>query len=365
MGRRPFVRRRWRHGSPFPVCQGMPPPAPRPPRSPRQFRLRSRTPVVPSCPASRQMVSRSCRPAVSDAPCCPSKSGTSFSIRPRRLKCGNVANPCQPVHLPGPVQNALPFRKRHLDVDSRKLRLPRPCRIPAGCPVARSVEVASDHTAIQRRQNGVSVPLAPRRHQNRMFSSLAVAALHADLAPRHYRKPAPARAVAVVVTGRRPRRPHPRQRGPDARRGHPGHRQQHVAANLAAIRHEHHVCATDCQTPAPGRSTCRSVANLTVIPRTNPISCASARATAPIRADFGLEPTDFRHLDECARPGFLPAGPIMAGSSLRAMINLLDAVGGVSSARTAAPAEDLRSRLTRWRRWRSRHAPGGVKSHES
>ena len=47
MGRRPLVRRRWRHGSPFPACQGMPPPIPRPPRSPRQFQLRSRTLLGP------------------------------------------------------------------------------------------------------------------------------------------------------------------------------------------------------------------------------------------------------------------------------------------------------------------------------
>ena len=47
MGRRPLVRRRWRHGSPFPACQGMPPPIPRPPRSPRQFQLRSRTLLCP------------------------------------------------------------------------------------------------------------------------------------------------------------------------------------------------------------------------------------------------------------------------------------------------------------------------------
>ena len=37
---------------------------------------------------------------------------------------------------------------------------------------------------------------------------------------------------------------------------------------------EHHVYATICLTTASGRSTCRSVANLTVIPRTDPISCA-------------------------------------------------------------------------------------------
>ena len=196
------------------------------------------------------------------------------SIRPRRLKCGNVANPCLPVHHPGPLQNALPFRKRHLNVDSRKLRLPRPCRIPADCPVARSDRDGSRPTAPGRPQTAGNIHLAPRRHQNRMFSSLAAAVLHADLAPRHYRKPAPARAVAVVVTGRMPRRPHPRQRGPDARRGHPGRRQQHVAANLTAIRHEHHVYGTDRLTSAPCRPPWRSVANLTVIPRTNPISCA-------------------------------------------------------------------------------------------
>ena len=74
------------------------------------------------------------------------------SIRPRRLKCGDVTNPCLPVHHPGPVQNALPFRKRHLDVDSRKLRLPRPCRIPADCPVARSGRDGSRPTAPGRPQ---------------------------------------------------------------------------------------------------------------------------------------------------------------------------------------------------------------------
>jgi len=34
------------------------------------------------------------------------------------------------------------------------------------------------------------------------------------------------------------------------------------------------------------------------------------------------------------------------------MGNLLDADGAVSPARAAAPAEDPRSGLTRWRRWR-------------
>ncbi len=53
MGRRPLVRRRWRCGSPFPAHQGMPPPVPRPPRSPRQSRLRSRTLLGPVVPRER------------------------------------------------------------------------------------------------------------------------------------------------------------------------------------------------------------------------------------------------------------------------------------------------------------------------
>ena len=49
------------------------------------------------------------------------------------------------------------------------------------------------------------------------------------------------------------------------------------------------------------------------------------------------------------RPGSvsLPAGPKMAGSLLPAIVNLPVAVGAVSPARAAAPAEDPRSGLTR------------------
>ena len=274
MGRRPLVRRRWRHGSPFPACRGMPPPIPRSPRSPRQFRLRSRTLLCPVVPRERSE-------GFTRLPHC--RVGCSMlPVNERHIlpdspppPFGRVAYPCRRGASPPVIRDTCASRVAwHLGCGCRKLRLPRPCRIPAGCPVSRSVGVASNHTAIQRRQNGVSVPLAPRRHQKRMFSSLAAAAPHVDLAPRHYRKPAPARAVAVVVTGRMPRRPYPRQRGPDARRGRPGHRQQHVAANLAAIRHEHHVDATDRLTSAPGHPAWRSVANLTVIPQPNPISCA-------------------------------------------------------------------------------------------
>ena len=235
MGRRPFVRRRWRHGSPFPACQGMPPLIPRPPRSPRQFRLRSRTllcPVVPRESSDGLAKLPPCRVGCSMLPV----KGRHIPLDSPPPPFGRVAYPCRRGASPHVIRDTCASRVAwHLDIDSRKLRLPRPCRIPAGCPVARSVGVASDHTAIQRRQNGVSVPPAPRRHQNRMFSSLAAAALHADLASRHYRMSAAPGGAPDVVTGRRPRRPHPRQRGPDARRGHPGRRQQHVAANLAVI----------------------------------------------------------------------------------------------------------------------------------
>jgi len=44
---------------------------------------------------------------------------------------------------------------------------------------------------------------------------------------------------------------------------------------------------------------------------------------------------------------FFSAGPPMAGRTLPAMGNLLDADGAVSPARAAAPAEDPRSGLTR------------------
>ena len=44
---------------------------------------------------------------------------------------------------------------------------------------------------------------------------------------------------------------------------------------------------------------------------------------------------------------FFSAGPQMAGRTLPAMGNLLDADGAVSPARAAAPAQDPRSGLTR------------------
>ena len=136
-------------------------PVPRPPRSPRQSRLRSRTlpgPVVrrERSEGSTRLPRCRVRMSLTAVPCRP---GASVSIRPRRLKCGDVANPCLPVHLPGRLQNAVASRKRHPGVVSRKLRLPRPRRIPAGFPPAvRASPVWSEwlptdhHTAVPRRR---------------------------------------------------------------------------------------------------------------------------------------------------------------------------------------------------------------------
>ena len=190
MGLRPLVRRRWRRGSPSPECQGMPPPAPRPPRSPRQSWLRSRTVVRPVVPRERsEGFTRPphCRVRMSPTAvlCRPS---ASLSIRPRRLRIRRRGQSVPDAGAsPRRLQNAVATRKRHLDVVNRKLRLPRSVpdsRRLSGCPVwPRWLPTHRPRAA----QNGVSVPLAPRRQQNRMLSSLAVVALQRRLAPRHYR----------------------------------------------------------------------------------------------------------------------------------------------------------------------------------
>ena len=65
------------------------------------------------------------------------------------------------------------------------------------------------------------------------------------------------------------------------------------------------------------------------------------------------------------RSVFLPAGPKMAGSTLPAMVNLLDADGAVSPARAAAKRRSRVSGLTWCRRWRSPHRGTGSTSKAS
>ena len=71
-------------GGCLPCCRHLP-------RSPRQFGFDQGLLPVPSCPASRQKVSRSRRPAVSGCPAARQNSGRIPSIRPRRPSIERVA----------------------------------------------------------------------------------------------------------------------------------------------------------------------------------------------------------------------------------------------------------------------------------
>ena len=261
---------------------------------------------VPSCSATFPKVSRSCRPAVFDAHAAgaygPAHGASVDPPPPPEMRRRGQSVPAGASPRTSPecvtIPEAAPGRRQPQATaaapvpDSRRL---------SGCPVwPRWLPTHRPRAA----PNGVSVPLAPRRHQNRMFSSLAAAALHADLAPRHYRKPAPARAVAVVVTGRMPHRfatgtsiPSPDARAP-VRLAHPAISRRRPLRNLTPARtassfpttrtgcptkpswappaassrepgghrHEHHIDTAESRTSAPGRPPCRSVANLTGFP---------------------------------------------------------------------------------------------------
>ena len=188
MGRRPLVRRRWRLGCGVfqPPALGMPPKPPRPPRSPRQFRLRSRTSLVPSYPASRQKVSRSRRTAAFgclDAARQSSRASRRFAPAAFR----RVAHPCpMPVHLPGDSENALASRKRHPGVGVHALATAPNAGFP---PAVWSPSLPEWPPTMPHKggsKDGSRVAPAPKRHQRRVFSTLAAAALQRRLAPRHY-----------------------------------------------------------------------------------------------------------------------------------------------------------------------------------
>ena len=146
-GRRPLVRHRWRHGcggclsNPTTQCQDASR-RPRPPRSPRQRRPRSRTllcPVVPREPSDSLVRPPRCR--VRMLPRYPSRTARILSIRPCPPPSDGMAHPCQmPVHLPGDSAMLLASRKRHPDLGIPH-RMPGPTqdfRLPSGLPVCRS-----------------------------------------------------------------------------------------------------------------------------------------------------------------------------------------------------------------------------------
>ena len=140
-GRRPLVRRamasrlRWlsvKPDNPMPGCL----PAPRPPRSPRQRRLRSRTllcPVVPREPSDGLATPPRCRVRMLPR----RQDSTHPAIRSRRLAYGpHGASVPHAGASPRPLRNALAFRKRHPSIGIPQW-MPRPTqdfRLPSGLP---------------------------------------------------------------------------------------------------------------------------------------------------------------------------------------------------------------------------------------
>ena len=155
MGRRPLVRRRWRRGSPFPARQGMPPLAPRPPRSPRQSRLRSRTLLGPVVPRERS--EGPTRP-----PHCRVRMSLTADPMPAwRIRLDSPPSPemwqrGQSVPAGASTRNipeCATIPERHLGVISRKLRLPRPCRTSTG-RLSSSLSGVSSRPRGRRATNG-------------------------------------------------------------------------------------------------------------------------------------------------------------------------------------------------------------------
>ena len=198
MGRRPLVRRRWRLGCGVsqPNGKGMPPKLPRPPRSLRQSRLRSRTsscPVAPRESSERLAKPPHCRvrmslTAISYGPAHP-------SIRPRRLPAAWRIR-ADGVHLP--MRSAILAHRNRLAPRRRQPQATAaaPAGFPPGCPVSRSDRDGSRPTAPGRPQTAGNIHLAPKRHQKGMLSSLAATGHDADLAAPSLPKPrSPQRAL--------------------------------------------------------------------------------------------------------------------------------------------------------------------------
>ena len=177
---------------------------------------------VPSCPANVPKVPRGCRTAASGCHLQPSCVGLAHPSR-----FAPVARPFERVAQSVPAGCISPAIR-----DTRGSRgtwtlaaASYGCRARAGLPpaVCRPVCRASppDNVAAGPQIDGVRLHPAPRRHQKRMFSSLAAIALQRRLAPRHYRDFAWREArsplrfrvvplpIAPVVTGARAHRPQP------------------------------------------------------------------------------------------------------------------------------------------------------------
>ena len=156
---------------------------------------------VPSCPVNVPKVSRGCRTAVFDAHAAgaygPAHGASVDSPPPPEMRQRGQSVPAgaSPRTVPECVTIPVVAPGRRQPQATTAAPVPD-SRRPSGCPVwPRWLPTHRPRAA----PNGVSVPLAPRRHQRRVFSSLAAAALHADLAPRHYRTFATERTSRFVI----------------------------------------------------------------------------------------------------------------------------------------------------------------------
>ena len=199
MGRRPLVRRRWHRGSPFPAHQGIASPGP------------ATASVAATVPASIKDSARSRRAPRAfrrshEAAALPRPDVTYSRPMPAwRIRLDSPLPPEMRRHGASVPTSASPHAIRDTWHRGSRGTSASPAasygyRARAGLPptVCRPVCRASppDNVAAGPQIDGVRLHPAPRRHQKRMFSSLAAASRNADLAPRHYRIAATAISTA-------------------------------------------------------------------------------------------------------------------------------------------------------------------------
>ena len=162
---------------------GMPPWLPPLPRSPRQFGFDQGLCLVPSCPASLR---RSHEAAALPRPDVTYSRSCDGLAHPSRF--APVARPFERVAQSRACRCISPDHSRmhyHPEVAPGRRQPQATAAAPVpdsrrlfGCPVWPGwLPTHRPRVA----QNGVGVPLAPRRHQNRVLSSLAVVALQRRL----------------------------------------------------------------------------------------------------------------------------------------------------------------------------------------
>ena len=131
---------------------------------------------APSCPESRQKVSRGCRPAVFDAPAAgaygPTHGASVDSPPPPRDRAvWRIRAQCRCISPATPKCRSIPEAASGRRPPS--YGSPRPCRIPAGClALASLVGMAPDRPPKGGPRTPARIAPAPQRHQRRVLSSL-------------------------------------------------------------------------------------------------------------------------------------------------------------------------------------------------